>query len=246
MKLDKIQKLLALANDQPDQPEGIAARKLAQKYLKKLGLTEEDLAVKETVLLPTSHRRVWEEALADVVSTIHPVDLVHRKDEEGDRIIAVGAATNVDLVEYGFTSLRHQILLQSGQYQKTIQPHVTIQTQIEVVEIFRNYFVIALSERLLEEEIEDEEIEILEKQEGIISPEEISLEEQDESEEKESFYDNLLDKVTHQADEDFGLGNLNPCICGYNAGLNANLSTAIPEESTSNSWRTKTLVDTRS
>jgi hypothetical protein len=240
MKLEQLQKLLALANDQPESNEGKSARKIAEKHLRKLGLSEEDVATQEKVILPAT-RKVWEEALAEVVVTVHPVDLLERTEKGSEGFIIRGSGADVKLVDYRFTTLRRAVLRLGGEYSRSLRMVVGVERLGGLVAIFHNYVVLALSERILSDEIEDSEIDAIVEAEGIVEEEDEDMaavrellgEDADgepEPEPEDGFYDKLLEYAANKADEDFGLGTLDPCVCGYNAGMTVPLTDAIPSE----------------
>lgn len=232
MNLDKIRKLLALARAQPDAPEGISARKMATKHLEKLGLSEADVSMKEQVLLFRG-RKDWEGALADVITTVHPVELRQRvnKEDGTDVLFMRGTGADVDLVHYRFDTIRRAVLKYAGEYFRSVRALIPVSTAMEMMQIFCNYMVIAIAERILIEDIEDQELDELEADlDGIDLPDDDPEPSPVSPDDLES--DDLLDKLMDSLNEDVGhgLGRLEPALAGYQAGMHVPLTDAIPAE----------------
>ena len=227
-KLDQIRKLIATANDSPDTPEGKTARKIANKKLKKLGLTDADVMLEARLFLKGT-RQVWDEALLDVVTSTYPVELRQHVDKDGgtDELRVHGPATVVDQVEYRFHSLRRRLLKRSGDYHRSVAMLVHPLKASELVTVYLNFAVIALSERLLGDD-DSEEVEMLEDK----GDEEEVLEGDVEQPDGEVAED-LLDKLIAETDKEVehGLPNaLDPALCGYQAGHEVPLTDALTEQ----------------
>lgn len=249
MTLDKVRKLLALAERNPDENEKASARKRALRELNKLGLTEEDTVMTECTLLSRG-RKPWEEALADIVHAVHPVELRIRidKDEATNVLLVRGSVIDVNLVESRFNVLRRSVLKLSGNYQRKLAPFIYEGDVPAVVEVFCNNFIIALALRILDDEIEDEEVEQLEKERSTAPADEPSRkksdydleeeprleipEEEDDSDKADGLFDKLLEIVSNAPDIHVPFDKLDPAVCGYQAGISAPLSSAIPAETT--------------
>jgi len=248
VNLDKIRKLLALAEKNTEGKEGKSAKKRALHALDKLGLTEADVAMTEIVLL-TRARTLWEEALADVLNNVHPTDLFERieKKEGTNRVLVRGSAADAELVAHRFKTLRRAVLLASGKYHRKLMPYIGPRQIPILVNTFCNYAVIALGERILDDDIEDEEIERLEtpptpaqepsrnKNDWDYQEEKYTAsfnDEKKDDDEAEGYFDKLLKAVDKAPELGFKVPHLDPMLCGYTDGQQVVLVNVIPCETT--------------
>lgn len=231
-KLDQIRKLIATANDAPHTPEGQTARKIANRKLKKLGLTDADVMLEARKLLD-KRRHAWDAALLDVVSSAYAVELRQRIDtnEETDDLVVHGPSTVVDQVEFRFVSLRRALLKRSGDYHRSISMLVPIGQINELVNEFLNYAVIALSERLILEEEEEveatEELEMIEDKNPDASVENGG--DEIDGEVAEDLLDKLIAETDNEVEHELPSG-LDPALCGYRAGHEVPLTDALTEK----------------
>lgn len=231
-KLDQIRKLIATANDAPDTHEGKTARRLADRKLKKLGLTDADVMLEARKLLD-KRRQIWDGALLDVVSSAYPVELRQHidKNEETDDLMVHGPSTVVEQVEFRFLTLRRALLKRSGDYHRSIAmiiPSNQYSKINELVGVFLNYAVIALSERLLTEDDTDE-VEQLEDQEQE-SEEVLEGEgEQPDGEIAEDLLDQLIAATDNEVEHELP-NALDPALAGYQAGCEVPLTDALTEK----------------
>lgn len=222
-KLDQIRKLIATATDAPESPEGKTARSIADKKLRELGMTDADVMLECRTMLK-KNRGVWDSALLDVVSRSYNVELVHRVDEEkgSDELMVRGISHTLDQVEYRFSALRAWLLEKSGHYHQWIQPFLPSNQTQSVLDIYLNHAVIALSERLLEEDKEDKEVE--ERNED--HQEELP---QEEPSPEEDLLDKLLDAAASTAHHELAR-SMDPAMHGYLAGLQAPLTDVLTQK----------------
>lgn len=231
-KLDQIQKLIATANDAPDTHEGKTARRLANRKLEKLGLTDADVMLEARKLLD-KRRQIWDGALLDVVSSAYPVELRQHidKNEETDDLMVHGPSTVVEQVEFRFLTLRRALLKRSGDYHRSIAmiiPTNQCSKINEFVGVFLNYAVIALSERLLTGDDTDEvEVEMLEDQEQEQTVD--SDTEQPDGEAAKDLLDQLIAATDTEVQHDLP-NALDPAFAGYQAGCEVPLTDALTDK----------------
>ncbi len=231
-KLDQIRKLIATANDTPDTHEGKTARRLADRKLNKLGLTDADVMLEARKLLD-KRRQIWDGALLDVVTCAYPVELrqIIDNNDETDDLIVHGPSTVVEQVEFRFLTLRRALLKRSGDYHRSIAmiiPNTEYRKINEVVGVFLNYAVIALSERLLTEDDDSEEVEMLEDQHKEALEHE-NDEEQPEGEITEDLLDQLISATDNEVQHDLPQ-SLDPALAGYQAGHEVPLIDALTDK----------------
>lgn len=115
--LDKIRKLLALADAEEGRPEGANAARLAQKRMKKLGLTRADIDVGERLILDDK-RDLWEDALLNLVAMVTESDLIEREEGSKTLLILLGSHTKLENTSDLFSVVRSKIDRDASLYKR--------------------------------------------------------------------------------------------------------------------------------
>jgi len=231
-KIDKIRKLINAANDTLDTPERATARRLADKKLKELGLTDEDVMMTSKTMLP-KNRESWESALLDVMASAYPCELHHFTDANNgvDNLDIYGTISVIDQIDFQFTVLRRSVLICSGEYHRAIRLVVEGEEIHSILNTFCTYAVIALSERILSKMETEETNTERPKRHGDQTMTNSQISEDDLLKEEAS--EDLLDDLMVETETYRGHhlpGSLDPMLCGYEAGQNIALMDALTKE----------------
>jgi hypothetical protein len=243
-ELEQIKKLLALARDQSGTPEGEHAHSLARKRMKALGISESDFDASEasteevvvTVVLLNQHRTLWEQTLLEVAYVLYDCDLATKTIDEAkehSHIVAIGPKKQVEDLQLQFTSLRQAVMLESSSYARRLKMTAFLSEPLHVyIETFSIYATLALSERILDmislrpaqpDSTDQGRTEEQQEYDGLEAFDEDLQKEEEQVFMPEETLDHLVEHAHH--DNSPYLGNLDPSVLGYEAGLRIMIQT---------------------
>lgn len=151
-KRDKAIKLIALYRSDPDSPQGQTARRLADKILDELGLTEEDLIHAWHCIVQPCPRDLWERAVAELALGLAGLefrwtDPSTSRREHGlfARVLPKQAG---DLATM-YNTCRREILSSSKGFSRQMKMTVDVGGLDGAIASFRNYVVLGVAQDLV-------------------------------------------------------------------------------------------------